>query len=484
MPSPLFLGLDLGTTNAKAAVYDRLGTLIGVCSASYPTEYPRSGWAEQRINDWFAALGSATRQLMATLGKRKADLVAIGLSAHGPGLVPIDAHGQFLAATSPIWQDSRCASEGKCLLEQMGGAWTGLGLPLHSFPSQLKWMIAHEPLLMKRTDSVLGIKDTLVYWLTGEIATEPSQVAGGEVWSSRLIEACGWSVARLPPLRAATDIVGNMRATLVDALDLPFALPVIVGAADGAAATLSMAAIEPHAAVLTLATSGVIRVVLAQPLPSAIHLTHDLFCWPYVDGLWIAGGHIRSAASALHWLSQLHPAQTANSSPEQLLADAEHSPIGSRGITFLPYLLGRGSPHVDDSARAAFLGLTLAHQQADLTRALLEGVAFAYREVLEDFVQMGHKISYLRISGGGGRSSLWRQILADVLNRPLHYYAADSTLGAAMLAAVACKTYPDIHSAVAGMVRSESTTVPAIEQVERYQPVFQRYQEVRDRLYP
>lgn len=483
MITPLFLGLDLGTTNAKAGAYDLSGKLVAAGSASYPTFYPQPGWAEQRIADWFAALSSAIRQLMATLGERKHDLLAIGLSAHGPGLVPIDASGNFLTATSPIWQDTRAISEGKWLLERIGGAWTGLGMALHSFPPQLKWLIDHEPALMGLTQTVLGIKDALTFWLTGEIATEPSQVVGGVDWSPRLIEACGWSLDRLPPVRAATDIVGMVRAALVESLGLPFALPVIPGLADGAAATLSMGAIQPQAAVLTLATSGVIRVVTDQPVAPALQLEHDLFCWHYLNRLWVAGGHIRSAASGLQWLRDLCPAQAVDHSLEQLLANAEQSPVGSLGIIFLPYLLGRGSPHADDSATAAFLGLTLVHQQADLTRALLEGVAFAYREVLDDFVQMGHEISHLRISGGGARSPLWRQILADVLNRPLHYYAADSTLGAAILATVAIGSYPDIQSAVAGMVRLESTTQPKAEQVEGYQSVFERYQALRNRLY-
>lgn len=484
MPSPLFLGLDLGTTNAKAAAYDLSGRLIGAAAASYATHYPQSGWAEQGIGDWLAALSSATQQLMATLGERKHDLAAIGLSAQGPGLVPIDAQGKLLAETSPIWQDSRCVAEGQQLLAQLGGAWTGLGIMQQSFPPQLKWAVAHNPSLMARARYVLGIKDYLLYWLTGEIATEPSQVAGGVEWSAKLIEACGWSVERLPPVRPASEIVGKVRATMVEALHLPRSLPVVSGIADGAAATLSMGAIVPGQAVLTLATSGVIRVVMAQPVAPTIQLSHDLFCWHYLAGLWVAGGHIRSAASALQWLGELSSSQTTANSLDQLLIAAEQSPVGSRGVRFLPYLLGRGTPRADEGARAAFLGLSLAHRQEDLTRAVLEGVAFAYREVLEDFVQMGESIATLRISGGGARSPFWRQILADVLNRPLDYYAADSTLGAAMVAAIGGAFYPDPATTVAAMVRAESSNDPSSSQVARYEPVYQDYQQFRNRLYP
>ncbi len=484
MPVPLFLGLDLGTTNAKAAIYDGQGKLIGTQTVAYPTVYNEPGGAEQQVADWITALTQACRQLMSNMGDRARDLAAIGLSAHGPGVVLLDEWGQPLLLTSPIWQDTRCTVHGEALLATLGRAWTGLHLARNSFPAQLKWTRERFPAQAAQARYALGIKDYLVYWLTGALVTEPSQVAGGMVWWPELMAASGWAVRQLPPVVAATAVVGQVRSTLVEALGLPAPLPVVSGLADGAAATLSMGAIHTNQGVLTLATSGVIRVVIDQAVDPTMQHTHNLFCWPYLDGRWVVGGHIKAAGTALQWLHDLLTSTPTAATLDHLLAQAAASPIGSRGVIFLPYLLGRGSPQADETAKGAFLGLSLGHGVSDLTRAVLEGVAFAYRDVLDDFVAMGYAITELHISGGGAASHLWRQILADVLQRPLVYDSADSTLGAAMVAAIGVGYYADCGAAIRAMVHPGIWTEPDVQRCAQYAAFLQTYQEWRDRLYP
>lgn len=483
MPAPLFLGLDLGTTNAKAALYDGQGKLIGAQTVAYPTAYSEPGGAEQRLADWTDALTQACRQLMSTSGDRAYNLVAIGLSAHGPGVVLLDEQGQLLLPTSPIWQDTRCTVQGEALLASLGRAWTGLHLARNSFPAQLKWTQERYPAQAAQARYALGIKDYLVYWLTGALVTEPSQVAGGLVWWPELMAASGWGVDQLPPVKPATAVVGQVRSTLVDVLGLPAPLPVVSGLADGAAATLSMGARHTNQAVLTLATSGVIRVVGDQAVDPARQHTHNLFCWPYLEGRWITGGHIKAAGTALQWLQGLLTPTATEASLDHLLAQAAASPVGSRGVVFLPYLLGRGSPQADEKAKGAFLGLSLGHGVSDLTRAVLEGVAFAYRDVLDDFVAMGHGITELHISGGGAASSLWRQILADVLQRPLVYYSADSTLGAAMVATIGVGYYTDCGAAVRAMVHPGLRIETDAATASQAEAALQTYRAWRDRLY-
>lgn len=483
MPSPLFLGLDLGTTNAKAALYDGQGKLLGAQTVAYPTIYSEPGGAEQHLVDWTDALTQACRQLMNTSGDQARDLVAIGLSAHGPGVVLLDERGEPLLPTSPIWQDTRCTGQGEALLATLGRAWTGLHLARNSFPAQLQWTRERYPAQAVQARYALGIKDYLVYWLTGALVTEPSQVAGGLVWQPELMRASGWAVEQLPPVKPATAVVGQVRSTLVDALGLPAPLPLVSGLADGAAATLSMGAIHPDQAVLTLATSGVIRVVGDQAVDPILQHTHNLFCWPYLKGRWITGGHIKAAGTALQWLHDLLTSTTTEADLGYLLAQAAASPVGSRGVVFLPYLLGRGSPHADETAKGAFLGLSLGHGTSDLTRAVLEGVAFAYRDVLDDFVAMGHRITKLHISGGGAASPLWRQILADVLQRPLVYYSADSTLGAAMVAAIGVGYYADCDAAITGMVHPGLRIEPDGATGRQHEAALQTYRAWRDRLY-
>lgn len=476
----LFLGLDLGTTNAKAAAYDLQGRLIGVGTAAYPTAYPQPGWAEQRPADWQKALTAAIAQLMTTLGSRKDDLAAIGLSAHGPGVVLVDAQGQPLLDTSPTWQDTRCLAQGQWLIEQVGLGWAGQGIADNSFPPKLRWIIEHHPAVARRARYALGVKDFLVHWLTGEFATEPTTTSGGANWWTPVFDACEWPVDRLPAIAASTAIVGMVRAALAEQLGLPSALPVVIGISDGASATLSMGAIQPGDMVLTLATAGVIRTVLAKPLAASVRLAHNLFYWPYVNDQWIAGGQLKVAASALEWFARSH----LGASIDTLLVAAEQSPPGSNGVCFVPYLMGRGSPQPDPEATGAFLGLTLNHQRGDLSRAVLEGVAYEFRTLLDELVGLGQPCPALRISGGGTRSALWRQILAGVLARPLTHYTADSTLGAAIMAAVGSGYHATLADAIAQMVYPAETTVAPPEQIDDYAGAYEGYVEWRERLYP
>lgn len=478
---PLLLGLDLGTTNAKAAAYTLQGQLIAAGIATYPTHYLQAGWAEQRPADWIAALTEATQALVTALGPRKHDLVALGLAAHGPGVVLVDGQGQPLLETSPTWQDMRCLAQGKWLIDTVGLGWAGQGMPDNSFPPKLRWIVEHHPAVAKQARYALGIKDFLVHWLTGEFATEPTTTAGGDVWWEPVFAACDWPLDRLPQIAPAHTVIGRVRAMVAEAVGLPAALPVVMGINDGAAATLSMGAIQPGDVVLTLATAGVIRAVLSAPPSPAVRLAHHLFCWPYVDEQWIVGGQLKAATSALDWFAQSH---SDGATLDTLLAQAAQSPVGSQGVTFFPYLMGRGSPHPDAKATGAFLGLTMNTGRGDLARAVLESVAYEFRTLLDELVALGHPCTALRISGGGTRSSLWRQILADVLARPLVHYSADSTLGAAMMAAVGCGYYDSMAASVAQMVHSADTTLASPDSVVHYAAAYGDYQQQRDQLYP
>lgn len=480
MGEALFLGLDLGTTNAKAAAYNGRGAVVATGVAAYPTSYPQPGWAEQRPADWLMALTTANQQLLATLGERKADLVAIGLSAHGPGVVLVDDRGQPLLPTSPTWQDTRCLAQGQWLIDTVGLGWAGQGMPENSFPPKLRWIIENHPVVAQQARYALGVKEYIVHWLTGEFASEPTATGGGQTWWTPVFEACGWSTARLPPIVPSTTVIGVVRRAVAEDLGLPHALPVVIGLGDGAAATLSMGALQPGEMVLTLATAGVIRAVLDQPLAPHLRLAHNLFYWPYVNEQWIAGGQLKAAASALDWFARSH----SGAPLETLLAAAAESPPGSRGVNFLPYVMGRGSPDPDPAATGAFLGLTLNSQRGDLARAVLEGVAFEFRGLFDELLLLGQPCAELRISGGGARSVLWRQILANVLARPLTYYTADSTLGAAMVAAVGCGYYAELAEAVAAMVHSGETTAVAPELVARYAELYGDYQAWRAKIFP
>ncbi|MEZ4864822.1 MAG: FGGY family carbohydrate kinase [Caldilineaceae bacterium] len=478
---PLILGLDLGTTNAKAAAYTLTGAAVASATETYPTRFPRPGWAEQRPRDWIAALTAATQQVMAQLGDRKRALVAVGLSAHGPGVVLVDEAGDPVLATSPTWQDTRCLAQGERLIEQVGLGWAGQGLPENSFPPKLCWIIEHHRAVASQARYALGIKDFLVHWLTGEVATEPTTTAGADIWWTPVFDACGWPLEKLPMIVPATTVIGPVLPKVADALGLPPALPVVMGINDGAAATLSMGALRPGDVVVTLATAGSIRVVIEKPVEPQVRLQHNLFYWPYVAGQWIVGGQLKAAASALDWFARGYMGLVTVA---QLLAEAEQSPPGSRGVLFIPYLMGRGSPLPDANATGAFLGLTMQSGRGDQARAILEGVAYELRTLLDTLLALGHPCTELRMSGGGARSPLWREILAAVLARPIPHYTADSTLGAAIMAAVGGGYQESLDTAVAQMVRCDGVTLVPSEQVEEYVKTYQMYVRWREQLFP
>lgn len=475
----LLIGLDLGTTNAKAAAYTLDGEMVAHASVGYPTHYPQPGRPEQRPADWTAALSRALRELTASLGERKRQLAGIGLSAHGPALVLVDADGNLLTDTCATWQDEHFIPQGQRLLDVVGPGWLGLGMPLSGFPARLLWMVEEQPDFTARARYALGIKDYLVGWLTGNFATEPSSGPGRDDWWPPVFDAAGWPLERLAPVLSSTAVAGSLRDDLAKALDLPPGIPVVMGLNDGASATLASTLTQPGDAMVTIATNGVVRLVLPEPVAPDDRLDYGLFCWPYVDDLWIAGGFAKCGASALDWFARLLTDQPQDF--DRLFAEAGDAPPGSRGVTFMPYLIGRGTPYPDPAAQGSFLGLTLAHRRGDLVRAVLEGVAFALRDIFEHFTTMDAAVARMHISGGGARSPVWRQIIADVLGHDLHYYAGDSALGAAIVGSVGLGLHRNFPSAVGAMTHVLEETVPVNTGI--YDDLYREFQRVRDRIY-
>jgi xylulokinase len=289
---------------------------------------------------------------------------------------------------------------------------------------------------------------------------------------------------RLPNILDPTDVVGQIRKTRAGEMGLPKPLPLVIGLNDGASATLATGALSHGDAIITLATNGVLRVIMDRAVATDLRLAHDLFNWPYLlPDRWIAGGQTKAGASALQWFARIVGDDSARALDE-LLAQAERSSIGCGGVIFLPYLMGRGSPHGDASATGTFAGMTLASSRGDLARAVLEGAAFALRDIRDDLTQFGLSPGALKLSGGGGRSALWRQIIADTLGQELAYYPSDSTLGAAIVAAVGLGFYRDFPSATRAMVHHPIRHAPIAANVERYRDAYAAFRRARDTLFP
>ena len=454
----LLLAIDVGTTNCKAGCFDPQGTLVASAAQSYPTYNPEHGWSEQQAADWLTAVDGALSELGRTLGKRSADVRAAALSGHGPTLVLTDDQGHPLEP-SPTWQDQRCLAEGNELLSSgISTGWVGMGPPRTGLAAKLLWAKRHQRKSFDAAVYALGTKSFVGWWLTGEIATEPSSGPGADHWASEVFEHVGFPVKKLPPIRAPLDLLGVLKPDLAARHRFPERLPVYLGLNDGASATLGTGAIEPGDACVSLGTNGVARLIMDRPFDLRLALDLGAFFWPFVPGRWVVGGMTLTGGSCLSWWEA-----AVEHGPDvlsKLIGEADQSPAGSNGVIFLPFLAGRGTPEPNASARAAFLGLSLSATRADLTRAVLEGVAMAIYDIFSRLEELGFALNEVRITGGGARLPLWCQIMADTLGKPLTHAGGDALLGSAIMAAVGSGLYKTIPEAVQAMVRPISEYRP------------------------
>jgi len=481
MADPLLIGIDLGTTNGKVACYDLQGHLLAEAVHAYQTYFPRVGWYEQDPNDWQAAIALGLAEVSSTLNSRTADVAGIAISNFGPGLVMVNRDGEPLGRC-PTWQDERCRKQGQLLIEKVGTNWIGLGPPLTGFPAKVLWALEETPHLGTEVDRLTDIKGFLIEWLTGHAATDPSSGPGSRSWWDPVFEYIGWPTKKLPQVLMATESPGGLKEELAQRVGLKAGIPVFTGVNDGAAATLGSGAVHLGDSVLTLATNGACRVVVPDRVDPAIILSRHLFSWPFVDELWICGGFTCSGAGSLQWLADQFGLPRNSPAYDSLLEQASTIPSGSRGVLFLPYLAGRGTPEADPNLRGGFVQVGLEHGQGELARAVLEGISFAVREIYDEFARLNLEIGEIRITGGGARSKLWRQIMANVLDRPIISAGRDSTLGDAMIAAVGSGLYPDLGTAGEAMVKPISREEPDDKEVVLYDRFFQMFTQTRDAL--
>jgi xylulokinase len=484
MESPIVLGLDIGTTNVKAVGFRGDGSIAAAASIGYRTYYPQEGWAEQDPADWQAAILHTLGKVVADLGAATAEVAGLGLSAHAPGMVPVDVRGKPVLERIPIWQDERAFLQGRQLLEEIGPEWVGLGMPFAAFAAKLKYFTETYPELAHKTQYALGVKSYLTGWLTGTYATDPSSEPGASAEWARVCAACGWSLEKLAPIKPATGVLGVLRQDLAQKIGLERSIPVVLGLNDGASATLGNRALHAGEGVITLGTNGVIFLVADGPIPPELRLQRALFCWPYLQDRWIIGGQSKAGAGCLQWLSEVMANSTESSMDLGSFVLESGTTPGSEGVMFYPYLMGRGTPFDDPSARAGFVGLTFHTRRSHIIRSVLEGVAFSLREILDTFHDCGLKTKHFAITGGGARSEAWRQIVANIFNQQIVFAEGDSCLGAAILASVGVGIFVDVDQAVEAMKQPTTMVQPQADSVQAYKRIYSEYLRTRDRMYP
>lgn len=437
----MHLGLDLGTSGVKAVLLDVAGAVIGQATALLSLSHPHPRWSEQDPNDWWQAAAQVVGGL-----RRQHDLAqvrAVGLSGQMHGAVLLDAAEQVLRPAI-LWNDGRAQAECAELeaAEPRSRGITGnLAMPGFTAP-KLLWVRRHEPEVFGHVRRVLLPKDWLRLRMTGEAITDMSDAAGtlwldvgARCWSPAMLAATGLTEAQMPRLAEGSAVAGQLRADVAAEWGLPAGIPVAAGAGDNAAGAVGVGCVAPGQAFVSLGTSGVVFVADAAFLPDPERAVHA-FCH-CLPNTWHRMSVILSAAASLAWLTRIAGVDEAT-----LLAELMQVGVGTdSGPVFLPYLSGERTPHNDASATGAFAGLTAAHGRADMTRAVLEGVAFALADGLDALEARGGRIGVLTAIGGGARSPLWLHILASALNRPLRSVSGGEVgpaLGAARLARIAC----------------------------------------------
>ncbi|HET7182407.1 MAG TPA: xylulokinase [Candidatus Limnocylindrales bacterium] len=485
------LGIDVSTTATKAVLVAEDGTVAGIGTAEYGFDQPRPLWAEQDPEAWWTAAIAAIGQVLAATRVDPGAIAAIGLTGQMHGLVLLDAADRVLRPAI-LWNDQRTAAEcdeiraavgARRLIELTGNdAVTGLTAP------KLAWVARHEPVLWARAAHVLLPKDYLRLRLSGEHALDKADGAGtllfdlaARDWSPEVLDALRIPQAWLPRTFEGPEVTGSVSASAAAATGLRAGTPIVAGGGDQSANAVGVGVLAPGGAALSLGTSGVVFAATDAPLFDPQGRVHA-FCHAVPDR-WHLMSVMLSAGGSLRWLRDV-VAPGADFGP--LVATAADVPAGSLGLLFLPYLSGERSPYPDPTARGAFVGLTLAHDRRHLVRAVLEGVAFGLRDGLDLMLAAGMPApSWIRASGGGLSSPVWRQILADVLEVELETTETTegAAYGAALLATPAAGWFPSVEAAAAALVVSTPVASPG-PAAPRYRDAHASYRALYPALRP
>jgi xylulokinase len=432
------LGLDLGTSELKALVMGADGAVLATAHAPLTWQQPQPGWAEQDAQDWWRAAVAACAQLKWSAPEAMAEVRAIGLSGQMHGATLLDAHDQVLRPCM-LWNDTRSAAQCEALtrdcpsLHQIAG---NLAMPGFTAP-KLAWVREHEREIFDRVACVLLPKDWLRLRLTGTKVSEMSDAAGTlwldvarRDWSDTLLAATGLTRAHMPALVEGHEVSGHLSPEAARELGLPSGIPVVGGAGDNAASAIGIGAVKPGDSFVSLGTSGVLFSVTDRHRPNVAEAVHA-FCHA-LPGVWHQMAVMLSAASSLTWITRA----TGHANEGELLAKVSGLSEADRrqAPVFLPYLSGERTPHNDAAASGVFLGLRHAHAAPHLAWSVIEGVSFGLRDGLDAMRRAGSHIDEVQLVGGGSRSTLWAQLLADVLGVRVRIGEA-SNVGAALGAA-------------------------------------------------
>jgi xylulokinase len=494
------LGVDVGTTGSKALLVDADGAVRASATTEYPMYTPQPLWAEQNPADWWAATVTSIRRVLDEGGVQPEQVAGLGLTGQMHGLVLLDAQGEVLRPCI-MWNDQRTAPQCAAITEQVGAEQvlrlTGNPvLPGFTAP-KIVWVRQHEPEVYGRVAKVLLPKDYVRYRLTGGFFSEVSDASGTSMfdvgrrqWSEEMTAALEVPRQWLPEVTESPVVSARVSADAAGETGLLEGTPVVGGGGDQAAQAVGTGIVAEGVVSATLGTSGVVFAASDTYRVEPEGRLHA-FCHA-VPGMWHLMGVMLSAAGSFRWyrdtLGDLEriEAEKSGRDPYDVLTEAAGEVVpGCEGLLFLPYLTGERTPYPDPNARGVFFGLTLRHGKAHMTRAVLEGVSYGLLDSLELMRGLGLAIEQVRASGGGARSLLWRQILADVFGTQI--VTVDVTegaaYGAALLAGVGAGVYPSVAAAGESVIRVTGRTEPG-PAASVYADYYPRYRALYPALAP
>lgn len=481
-----YIGVDLGTSAVKLLLMDSEGKIRKIVSKQYPISFPHPGWSEQNPVDWYEKSIEGIRELTEDINRQEVAGISFGGQMHG--LVTLDGQDEVIRPAI-LWNDGRSTKETDYLNEVIGKerlseyianiAFTGFTAP------KILWMKENEPDQFARIRKIMLPKDYLAYRLSGVFCSDYSDASGmllldvkHRCWSEEMMELCGVRRDQLPDLYESYDVVGTLKPEVASELGFPEQVKIIAGAGDNAAAAVGTGTVGEGMCNISLGTSGTIFI-------SSEHFRVDqnnaLHSFAHADGQYHLMGCMLSAASCNKWWAE-EILQTKDFAAEQ----APIQKLGENNVFFLPYLMGERSPHNNPDARGVFFGMSMDTTRADMTQAVLEGVAFGLRDSLEVARKLGIKIDRTKICGGGAKSPLWKKIIANVMNLKVDVLEVEEgpSMGGAMLAAVGCGAYPDVETIGKKMAHVVDTVEPEEELVAKYEEKYQKFKKLYPTLKP
>lgn len=476
----VLLGIDIGTSACKTALFDESGAVIAQTNQPYPVYYPNLGWAEQDPEEWWSAVCAGISQILKESGIDPKSIAGIGIDGQSWSCIPVDAQGNCLART-PIWMDTRADQICRTVRERVGfeRIFETAGndfLPSYSTPKML-WFKQEHPEIFEKTETFLQSNSYIAFRLTGVKSQDLSQGYGVHFFNMKtctydpeLAELLGLSVDLVPPLYDCDAVIGTVTQKAAEQTGLAPGTPVVAGGLDAACGTLGAGVYQTGQTQEQGGQAGGMSICLDE---AKAH--EKLILSPHVvPGHWLLQGGTVGGGGVLRWFRQELGAQE---SFDELTAQAEAVPAGSEGVIFLPYMAGERSPIWNPHAKGVFYGLDFSKTKGHMIRAALEGVAYSLQHNLMTAAQIGVEAEELVAMGGAANSILWTQIKADVTGKTIKVPASDTatTLGAAILAGVGTGVYGSYQEAVEKTIRITRVQHPDPDRHACYKKGMQAY---------